>query len=264
MAMLSVTARWTSPALNRPCHDAFAEDDEANAEAMAALQLMLEWQALGDGIPGADLLQRSRQRATLPGFLDTLAAAAMARASGEKTMAAAVERMLLVLLETIQRRENSGSRTLVIDDIAQIIDQKIAASIFSAHFAAIFADVRRRLPKAPAPGSDPALERLMQVIQALRAKTVERGCTEQEAMAAAEKVAELLDRHGLSLGELDFRAQSCEGIGIQTNRRRRAPIDDCVTRIASYFDCRVWLEHARGEAMRYVFFGLRGDVAAAQ
>jgi hypothetical protein len=105
---------------------------------------------------------------------------------------------------------------------------------------------------------------LVQRIQGLRAKTVAQGCTEQEALAAAEKVAELLDRYGLSLGELDFRAQPCDGIGIQTNRRRFAPIDSCVPAIAAFFDCRVWVEQAKGMALRYVFFGLRGDVAAAQ
>jgi hypothetical protein len=91
-----------------------------------------------------------------------------------------------------------------------------------------------------------------------------RGCTEEEALAAAEKVADLLDRHGLSLGELEFRAQPCAGIGIQTNRRRFAPVDSCVPGIAAFFDCRVWLEQVDGRPLRYVFFGLRGDVAAAQ
>ena len=104
----------------------------------------------------------------------------------------------------------------------------------------------------------------MQRIQGLRTKTVAQGCTEHEALAAAEKVAELLDRYGLSLGELDFRAQPCEGIGIQTDRRRFAPIDSCVPMIAAFFDCRVWVENAKGTALRYVFFGLRADVTASQ
>ena len=113
-------------------------------------------------------------------------------------------------------------------------------------------------------GADPALERLVQRIQGLRAKTVAQGCTEQEAMAAAEKVAELLDRYGLSLSELEFQAQPCEGIGIQTDRRRLAPIDDCMPAIAAFFDCRVWVERPEHAGYRYVFFGLRADVAAAQ
>jgi len=35
------------------------------------------------------------------------------------------------------------------------------------------------------------------------------------------KVAELLDRHGLSLSEIELRRQACEGVGIDTARRRR-------------------------------------------
>src|SRR3712207_9512789 len=83
---------------------------------------------------------------------------------------------------------------------------------------------------------------LVQRIQAWRAKTVEQGCTEQEALAAAEKVAELLDRHGLSLSELELRQQPCEGIGIDTGRRRTGPIDDCVPAIARSEERRVGKE----------------------
>ena len=57
---------------------------------------------------------------------------------------------------------------------------------------------------------DPALERLVQRIHGFRAKTVAQCCTEQEALAAPEKVAESLDRYGLSLSELDFRTQPCD------------------------------------------------------
>ncbi len=161
-------------------------------------------------------------------------------------------------------RERGGSTGLTLDAIAAAL----AARGCPPEVHALFATLRRRLgggARAGTPGSgDPELDRLVQRIQGLRAKTVGRGCTEQEAMAAAEKVAELLDRHGLSLSELEFRAQPCEGIGIQTNRRRRAPIDDCIPAIAAFFDCRVWAERAAGAPLRYVFFGLRGDVTASE
>ena len=67
-----------------------------------------------------------------------------------------------------------------------------------------------------------------------------RAATEQEALAAAEKAAELLDRYGLSLSELEFRAQPCDGIGIQTNRRRFAPITPAAREAAAA------VEHAGG------------------
>jgi hypothetical protein len=104
----------------------------------------------------------------------------------------------------------------------------------------------------------------VQRIQALREKTVEQGCTEHEALAAAEKVAELLDRYGLSLNSIEQRAQVCAGIGIDTGRRRASPVDDCVPAIAAFFDCRTWAEKRGGTPIRHIFFGPRADVAAAQ
>lgn len=49
-------------------------------------------------------------------------------------------------------------------------------------------------------------EKLAARIRALRAKTVENGCTEGEAMAAAEKLAQLLADHNMTLDEADLRA----------------------------------------------------------
>ena len=97
----------------------------------------------------------------------------------------------------------------------------------------------------------------------MRAKTVEHGCTEQEALATARKVAELLDRYGLSLGEVEMRDEVCEGVGMDTGRQRRAPLDECVPAIALFFDCKVWIETAASGAIRHVFFGLSADVEAA-
>ena len=108
------------------------------------------------------------------------------------------------------------------------------------------------------------LDRLKSRIQALRAKTIENGCTEQEAMAAAAKVAELLDRHDLSLTDIEFRDEACERVVVETRRKQRVPLDGCINAIAAFCDCRVWREkNALGE-FRYVFFGLSPDVAVAQ
>ena len=128
----------------------------------------------------------------------------------------------------------------------------------------VFAESRGRLGTAPSGAKDAELDRLIGRIQALRAKTVEQGCTEQEALAAAAKAAELLDRYGLSLSELDLRRQACEGASVETERRRTGPVDDCVPAIAAFFDCRVWGEKSASGTLRYVFFGLPADVAAAR
>ena len=108
-----------------------------------------------------------------------------------------------------------------------------------------------------------ALDRLKLRIQALRAKTIDNGCTEDEALSAAAKVAELLDRYDLSLSDVELRAASCERRVYETHRKKRIPIDDCVSSIAHFCDCRVWREkNAAGDSL-YVFFGLRPDIEVA-
>jgi Protein of unknown function (DUF2786) len=111
---------------------------------------------------------------------------------------------------------------------------------------------------------DPAaLDKLKTRIQGLRAKTTDNGCTEAEALMAAAKVAELLDRYDLSLTDLEIRHAPCERRAYQTRAKKRIPLDDCIGAIALFCDCRVWREkNPAGEAF-YVFFGLSSDVEVA-
>ncbi|SCB32451.1 Protein of unknown function [Bradyrhizobium shewense] len=107
------------------------------------------------------------------------------------------------------------------------------------------------------------LDKLKLRIRALRAKTIANGCTEDEALSAAAKVAELLDRHDLSLSDVELRASPCERRVYETYRKKRIPLDDCIGAIAHFCDCRVWREkNATGENI-YVFFGLGADVEVA-
>jgi len=112
--------------------------------------------------------------------------------------------------------------------------------------------------------TDPtSLDKLKLRIQALRAKTQDNGCTEAEAMMAAAKVAELLDRHDLSLTDVELRETPCEPRVYETRRKKRIPLDYCISPIANFCDCKVWREkNAEGE-IRYVFFGLRSDTEVA-
>ncbi|MDI1285900.1 MAG: DUF2786 domain-containing protein [Reyranella sp.] len=108
-----------------------------------------------------------------------------------------------------------------------------------------------------------AFDKLRTRIQGLRAKTIDNGCTEGEALAAAAKVAELLDRHDLSLSDVEIREAPCEERAYETHRKKRIPLDDCIGAIAEFCDCRVWREKNRAGEGRYVFFGLRSDVEVA-
>lgn len=108
-----------------------------------------------------------------------------------------------------------------------------------------------------------ALDKLKTRIQALRAKTIANGCTEDEALSAAAKVAELLDRHDLSLSDVEIRETPCEQISFETFRKKRIPLDDCVGAIAHFCDCRVWREKNPAGENRHVYFGLRSDIEVA-
>ena len=104
---------------------------------------------------------------------------------------------------------------------------------------------------------------LLARIQALRARTTDRGCTPHEAMAAVAKVAELLERHGLSLADLERRASPCDRAEVRTDRSRAGPLEACGPSVAAYTECCFWLEVSEGDRLVQVFFGLPADVQAA-
>lgn len=109
-----------------------------------------------------------------------------------------------------------------------------------------------------------ALDKLKARIQGLRAKTTDNGCTEGEALSAAAKVAELLNRYDLSLTDVEIQDASCERLAYETHRNKRIPLGDCIGAIANFCDCRVWRENSPTGDARYVFFGLRSDIEAAR
>jgi hypothetical protein len=99
-------------------------------------------------------------------------------------------------------------------------------------------------------------------IKALTEETVSNGCTEAQAMAAAEMVGRLLERYALSMEEIDLREERCVQVKVPIGGKQRRPIDGCVTAIARFCDCKVWV--ARDGVMpSYVFFGLEADTALA-
>jgi len=233
--------------------------NENRLDALAAA-----WAKLGRE-PDAGELAAARGLANQDVLMNALLSVGIARNGGESALSSAYMRIAAVVVETMALRAANGSARGNLDAVAATMEAGIARGTFSLEARALFDSLRERVKLSAArPAGDTAdLDRLVQRIQALRTKTVEQGCTEPEALAAAEKVAELLDRYGLNLSELDLRKQTCEGIGVDTNRKRRGPIDDCMTSIAALFDCRVWAESSRDATLRYIFFGLPADVQAA-
>jgi Protein of unknown function (DUF2786) len=112
-------------------------------------------------------------------------------------------------------------------------------------------------------------------IKALTEKTIANGCTEAEAMAAAEMAGRLLERYALSMDTIEVRTTRCVQVAVPLGGRRRRPIDGCVPAIARFCDCKVWLAQRRppdpmqqeaaaaASGRCYVFFGFETDTALA-
>lgn len=227
-------------------------------------RLAADWAALGRD-PTVAEQARARSMASADTLVDTIARVSMARDLNRSVLASAYRWIAAVMTETLALRSANGSAAGAFDLAERTLRDRIGAGLLPPEALTLFTTLRAGVRHASTakPSADGDLDRLVARIQALRAKTVEQGCTEQEALAAAEKVAELLDRYGLSLSELDLRKQTCEGIGVETGRKRRGPIDDCMGTIALFFDCRVWGETDAEGMLRYVFFGMPADVQAA-
>jgi hypothetical protein len=220
--------------------------------------------------PGPDAMHLIRSEAYEAPVFEVHRARYHAHHAGKVGLAAAYDRILLIQLETVHRRTGAGIRTTseTLDSLAAEIRDGAARGDIPADAQAHFEDMCRRAKLAGTAktnkGSREELDKVLSRIQALRGKTVDRGCTEAEALMAASKVAELLDQYGLTLSEIDMKAQACSGEGIETSRRRRSPLDECAGTIAMFCDCRSWYEMTPQGHIRHIFFGLPADVAGAR
>ncbi len=103
-------------------------------------------------------------------------------------------------------------------------------------------------------------EDIIRRIKALSDRTVDRGCTEQEAMSAADILAKLLNQHGLAMSDIQIKErQDCEESIINTGRKRAHEIQSCLISLAELYDCKVW--KIRGS---FTFFGFPEDLVACQ
>lgn len=102
------------------------------------------------------------------------------------------------------------------------------------------------------------LARVKSRIRALAEKTTSNGCTEAEALSAAEMVGRLLERYALTMEQVDLRDAPCVQLEVCTGGQRRRPIDGCIVAIARFCDCKVWLTRTES-GVTYVFFGLETD-----
>jgi hypothetical protein len=112
---------------------------------------------------------------------------------------------------------------------------------------------------------------ILDKLRALNAKTIENGCTEAEALAAAEMVARWIDQHGFSQAELEM--EDKEEIGTQSftpQARKMGNLEMVAGAVAEFCDCKVWrLKHRRhyrdtNPSISIEFFGHESDALLAQ
>ena len=97
-------------------------------------------------------------------------------------------------------------------------------------------------------------------IRALAAKTVERGCSEAEALAAAAKVGELLDVYGLSMSEVELREEACVQRRAAFTGPARTALRWLYPALLRFCECRGWTDGRQD----FVLFGLEPDVQMAE
>ena len=108
------------------------------------------------------------------------------------------------------------------------------------------------------------LERVKARIRALTEKTVENGCTEDEAASAMLKVGELLAAYGLSMSEVSVRedAARCRTVTVLNDGPTENGLTWCSLKIGDFLGCRVWTTRTReGKAIAY--FGTEIDTDLA-
>ncbi|HTS09631.1 MAG TPA: DUF2786 domain-containing protein [Candidatus Eisenbacteria bacterium] len=101
---------------------------------------------------------------------------------------------------------------------------------------------------------------LLRRIRALAAKTMDNGCTEQEALAAASLLARLVDKYGFTPADLDDPMEPLTEATIDVNRTMSGNQHFALS-IAKFCDCKVFYRAAKfGKEKEIVFFGHETDV----
>lgn len=104
-------------------------------------------------------------------------------------------------------------------------------------------------------------------IRGLQAKTVENGCTEQEAMLAAEKIGQLMAQYRLTQTDLEFQEEPIEKREVDRRQEQKQVSEDsCLSGIQRYCGVKAWYTtHLWPKKTRkLVLFGKRADCDHAE
>lgn len=108
-------------------------------------------------------------------------------------------------------------------------------------------------------------EAVIRRCQGLMAKTTAAGCTEQEAMAAADALKRLLDKYELQLVDLKAKDRTFARDFLDSQQKKKTGMHHLVSGVGDFCDCKAWydMQGAFG-GIRYWFFGFEDDVMMAK
>ena len=104
---------------------------------------------------------------------------------------------------------------------------------------------------------------IIKKINSLKEKTTTNGCSEAEAMSAAEMISRLLREYDLSMTEIEVKSQDFIQDNIIVNGKNKKPIHSVVTSIGYFTDTKVFYTKKYTGCYVYNFFGSKKDVEFA-
>lgn len=107
-------------------------------------------------------------------------------------------------------------------------------------------------------------EKLAARIRALKAKTVENGCTEAEALSAAEMLAKLLAQYNMTLDEAEMRASPFEGHKEKHDDEAGERLWKVASAVADLTGARYWTSASGVFPVEINFFGFSHEVEVAR
>jgi hypothetical protein len=107
-------------------------------------------------------------------------------------------------------------------------------------------------------------DKILEKIRALMLKTVENGASESEAVAAAQKVTELLEKYNLMMSEVEIDESECAQIAFTVGRGKAHPVSHLAGSIADLTGTKaVIMSYRNPHRKDMVFFGFEKDIEVA-
>lgn len=103
---------------------------------------------------------------------------------------------------------------------------------------------------------------LINKIKALRERTVENGCSESEALSAANMLSKMMEKHGVSISEIDIKQADCVSGSIRMGARKIPSWMRYLSGLCSdHYDTEP-INQKTGNIHTIIFFGFPEDVEA--